>query len=63
MNASMTLLLTDLLALLVVALAAWKVVVVASARFWTPAGSDRSGCSGCDGCTKRPSPAADDAPG
>lgn len=61
MNASMALLMNDLLALLVVALAAWKVAATARARFFQPAGSDRSGCSGCSSCTKKPSPGTDDA--
>jgi hypothetical protein len=53
MNASMALLVTDLLALLGVALAAWKVVSVARARFLAPAGSGRSGCSGCARCSEK----------
>jgi hypothetical protein len=56
----MALLLTDLLALLVVALAVWKVIVVARARFRPPAGADRSGCGGCAGCAAKPSRPVDD---
>jgi hypothetical protein len=58
----MALLLTDLLALFVVALAAWKVVAVVRARFRPPAGAHSAGCSGCAGCTTRPATSTDQAP-
>ncbi|MBP6194768.1 MAG: hypothetical protein KBF58_09625 [Methyloversatilis sp.] len=61
MNASLILVLTDLFALLVVALAAWKVTVVVRARFRPPAGADRKGCEGCAGCQARPSLRVDNA--